>query len=158
HALLFHRIPLAQRNGIAQLWIFFSHRFEINSNSEGRADLILTAIAATDRPALIVKYVHMRTEKVDNLLCFCHQWLLVFQKREDRTLDWRDARVESQDNPSLHFSFLVRRFVLRARFADERQHSSIDTGARLDYARNKFLFRLLVEIFVRLSTGLPVLR
>src|SRR5204863_5718890 len=79
-------------------------------------------------------------------------------KRDDRTLYWRDARVESQDNPSLHFSILIRRLVLRVHLADECQHSSIDTGARLDYVRNKFLFRLLVEIFERLSAGLLMLR
>src|SRR4029077_4673656 len=97
------RIAVAQSDSVAQRRILFPERFEINRHPERGADFVLAAITAANRPALVVKDVHVRTEKIDNLLCFRDQWLLVFQKREDRTLNWRDARVESQDNPRFHF-------------------------------------------------------
>src|SRR5205823_10790761 len=64
---LLHRIAIAQRDCVAQRRILLPERFEINRHTERGADFVLAAITAANRPALVVRDVHVRTEKIDNL-------------------------------------------------------------------------------------------
>src|SRR5438876_2587410 len=59
NALLFHRIALAQRHGVAQARIFLAERLEINRHAKRRSNFILTPISATDCPRLVVENEHV---------------------------------------------------------------------------------------------------
>src|SRR4029079_19116795 len=61
--LLLHRIPVAQRNCVAQRWISFAQRLKINSYTERRTDFVLATVAPPDRAALVVKHSHVRAQK-----------------------------------------------------------------------------------------------
>src|SRR6266705_6179700 len=77
-ARLFHRIAFAQGHGVTPARIFLAECFEINRHAERRSNFILTPISATDRPRLVVKNKHLRSEKIDNLFGLRDQLLLVF--------------------------------------------------------------------------------
>src|ERR1051326_9312351 len=66
-ALLFHRIAFAQRNRVFQFGAFFPKCFEINRNTERRADFILATITATDRARFVIENEHVRSKKIDTL-------------------------------------------------------------------------------------------
>src|SRR5947207_2233531 len=93
-ALLFHRIALAQGNGVSERQIRLAERLEINRHAKRRSNFILAPISAADRPALIVKNKHVRSKKIDNLLRLRHKRLLVFQEREYGAFDRRDSRMK----------------------------------------------------------------
>src|SRR5207237_6286548 len=95
-ALLFHRIALAQRDRVAERGIFFAECFEIDRDAERSPDFVLAPITAADRPRFIVKNEHVRPEKIYNLFRFRHEWLLVFQERENSALYRRDPRMDTQ--------------------------------------------------------------
>src|SRR5438552_12190797 len=110
-SLLLHRIPIAQRDCIAQRSILFPERFKINSHSKGRADFILTPIAAADGPALIIENRHVRSQEPNDLFCLRDKRLFVLKQREDRTFDGCDARMESENDTCFHYALIIRRFV-----------------------------------------------
>src|SRR5438034_10986411 len=65
-AFLFHGIALTQRDRIAQRSIFLPQRFKIDGHTEWRANLVLAPVATPDRAALVIKGVHVRSQKIDN--------------------------------------------------------------------------------------------
>ncbi len=158
NAFLLHGIPVAQCDCVLELPIFLAECFEIDRHAERRSNFVLATITPSDGAAFIVEDIHVRPQKIDNLFCFRHQLFLVFQKRKHRTFDRRHTRMKTQDGARLHFSFFVRRFIFRVRFANQGKESAIHTGAWLDYVRNKFLLCLFIKILQRFPARLLVLR
>src|ERR1043166_8704738 len=156
-AFLLHGIALAQRDGVAQVWSLFAKRFKIDRNAEGGADFILTTVTPADCAGLIIKNEHAGPEEIDDYFRLRHQRFFVFQKWKNGAFHWRHSRMESEDRPRLHFSLFIGRLVLGVGLANQRKHSAIHPGARLDHVRNKLLFRFFVEIFERLTAGFLVL-
>src|SRR5947208_3820497 len=81
-SLLFHRIALSQRHGIAQFFIFLAERFEIHGDAKWRTNFVLATITTADRTTLVVENKHVRPQKIDNLFCFCDEPLVVFEQRK----------------------------------------------------------------------------
>src|SRR6478752_5814573 len=138
--------------------LFFAKCFKVHSNAEWCSDFILSAITTPDRTALVVENKHVRPEKIENLLCLSHQWLLIPEQWKDRAFNWGHARMKPQKRPPFHFALVVRRLVLRISFTNHREHSSIDASARLDDVRDKSLLRLLVKILERFAARFLMLR
>src|SRR6476620_11833952 len=155
---LLHRIAIAQRDCVAGRRIFFAERLDINGHTERRTEFILSAVAPTDRAALVVENKHVRSEKIENLLCLSHQRLLVPEQWKDRAFNWGHARMKPQKRPPFHFALVVRRLVLPISFTNHRKHSSIYAGTRLNDVRDKSLLCLLVEILERFAARFLMLR
>src|SRR5262249_20964896 len=130
---------------------------KINRNSERRADFVLPPVSPTNRAALVIKHCHVGPQQMDDLLRFRDERLFVFKQRKNRALDRRHPWMKTQNYARFHFALVVRRLVFRISFTYHREHSSIDACTRLDYMRNKSLFRLVIEILERFAAGFLVL-
>src|SRR6266480_5737960 len=156
-SLLFHRIALSQRHGIAQFFIFLAERFEIHGDAKWRTNFVLATITPADRTTLVVEDKHVRSQQIDDLFRFYHQSLVVFEQRKYSAFDRRHPWVETQDNACFLFSFFIGRLIFGIRFTNERQHGAVHARTRFDYVRNKSLLRLFIEILERFAAGLLVL-
>ena len=57
-AFLFHRIAVADGDGVFDFITTLAERFEVDRDAEWRADFILAAIAATDGSGVVVGDIH----------------------------------------------------------------------------------------------------
>src|SRR4029077_33723 len=78
NTLLFHGIAVAQRDRIPQRGILFAECFKINRHAKWRSNFILTTVTSSYRTGLVIKDVHKRAQKSDNLFRFRDERLLVF--------------------------------------------------------------------------------
>src|SRR5437762_13059448 len=155
---LLHRIAIAECDCFSQRRIFFAKRLEINGHTEGRADFVLPSVSPTNRSALVVKHSHVRAQKRDDLFRFRDERLLIFEQRQNCTLDWRDPWMESQHYPRFHFALVVRRLIFCVCVADQSEDGAIHARAWFDNMRDESLLRLVVEILERLTTAFLMLQ
>ena len=59
HALLFHRIAVAQCHGVFLLWIFIAEGIEVNRDSEGSPSFVLAPVPPSETPEITTRFSSM---------------------------------------------------------------------------------------------------
>src|SRR5581483_4555799 len=145
HALLRRLVAVAERHGAVL------DRLVVDRDAERRSDLVLTAVAATDRARLVVLHREVRAELRVDLLRLLGVAALP-EKREHGGLHRREARVEAE-----HGARLALDFVLVVRVDQERERRAIGASGGLDDVWDEALPRLVVEVREVLAAPLGML-
>src|SRR5215207_739312 len=139
HPDLLGGVPIADRDRLVL------ERLEVDGDRERRADLVLAAVAATDRLRLVVVDHVALTEGLADLVGERGQRVPARQ-REHGHLVRRDAGVEAQ-----HRAVLAADHVLVVGRQEERSHRARRAGRRLDDVRGVARARHLVEVVEALT-------
>jgi hypothetical protein len=110
-AVLHPNSPLLERVAIPDRDRPVGKRLTIDCNAKRGSCFVLAAIAASDRPFLIVENVKLLLQlAIEFLGQFRHAILL--DQRKDGRLDRGQTGMESQDGPLLGLTIFIGRFVL----------------------------------------------
>src|SRR6266550_6380084 len=92
--LLFHRVPVTQRDCVEQSRISLAQRFEIHGYAKWRANFVLTPITPANCTAFVIKHMHVYAEKIDNVFRFGDKLWIVLKQWKNREFDRRHARMK----------------------------------------------------------------
>ncbi len=123
----------------------------VDRQAEGRADLIVSAVALADRAALVVLGLRQHAHGFVDLARELRLAVLADQ-RQHRRLDRRQAGVQAQHRPLLALDLLL---VIRVH--EKRERRPIRARGRLDHVRHVALAAGLVEVLELLPGELRVL-
>ncbi len=129
-ALLRERVALAQRHRPVL------EALVVDGQAERRADLVLAAVALADRAAVVVlDHAHARTAAQRAVDLARELGLAVLaHERQDRRLDRRQARVQSQDRAQLALArALALDQFLVVGVDEERERRAVGAGGGLDH-------------------------
>src|SRR3990170_2229733 len=120
-------------------------RVEVDRDAEWSAHLILSPVAAPDRPG-VVEVAHPEgLDQVEDLTSRGRQ-LLVPRKRQNGHLDRRQILVEREKRPLLQIPRRARSPLDAVSVHEKREQRPIDARRRLDHEREVPLLPFLVEI------------
>ena len=142
---LHEAVAVAQRHGL----VF--ERLVVDRHRPRGADLVLAAVAAADRAALVVLGLDMIAELAEDLGGKLGLAVLANQ-REHRDLHRREDRVQAQ-----HRALLALDLVLVVGVDKEREHRAIDAGRGLDHVRHVAVAGRGVDVLELLAGELRVL-
>lgn len=154
---LFHGVTVADGDGVLEGGVFFAEGFEVDGDTVGCSDFVLTTVTAADGGGVIVENVHEGLEEVFDFLGLFDELGLVLQKREDRDLDRCDAGLEAHDGADVCLAPFFGEVFFIVGLADEGEDGAVATGGGLDNVRDEALFGFLVEVFERAAGVLLVL-
>ena len=129
-------------------------RFEVDGDTEGGADFVLTTVAAADGSGFVVENVHEGLQESLHFPGLGDELGLVLQEGKDGGLDGRDVWVEAHHGADVGLAAFLGEVFFVVGFANEGEDGAVATGGGLDDVGKEFLLRLLVEILEGL---LPIL-
>src|SRR5262245_18066110 len=156
HALLGHAVAVAHGDAARR------QRLAVDRDAEGRAHLVLPAVAAPDGARLVVEGGDAAPAQLVLELQRQLRHALLLHQREDGHLHRREARMQVQHGAHVVLALLsaflgnALQLLLLEGLAQEGQQRAVHARGRLDDPGPEALARLAVEVLQLLAGGLAV--